>query len=367
MDRKNFHPAIFVSALCGICIGVLGCQKEEIQSYLPPKPVEVTDVPDFPPGPRERMLAALVPHGDEVWFLKLQGPEKVVSAHKIEFDDVLRSFRFVDNKDEPVTWTTPKGWTVQPKTQMRYATLLLDNKDAPLELSITQLPRPPDGGWVVNNVNRWRKQLGLNPVTGMDLHKVTTEVKLQAEKAIAVDMVGVPDKAAAMSRMPPGHEAMADAPPAEKTPEPKPFDYTLPSGWKPVADKGGPIRTAGSFVVVEGDQEALVTITRLAGQSGSLAMNIDRWRGQLGLPAARPEELKPSGELKVGGIVSPYLDLTGPKANGRDPKRMLVAIVTQGDSIWYFKMIGSAELVSRQKTTFEAFMSSVRFQGGSHG
>ena len=76
------------------------------------------------------MLAAVIPHGDEVWFLKLQGPEQVISAHKSEFDQVLHSFRFLDQKDKPVAWATPTGWKTEPPSDMRYATLVLDAKDA---------------------------------------------------------------------------------------------------------------------------------------------------------------------------------------------------------------------------------------------
>ena len=53
--------------------------------------------------------------------------------------------------------------------------------------------------------------------------------------------------------------------------------------------------------------------------------------------------------------------------NGRDPERMLAVAVTQPDSTWYFKILGPADLIGRQKPAFEAFMSSVRFQRGPHG
>jgi hypothetical protein len=362
MDRMHPKYIVFVAAVLFSCVLLTGCQKEEIQSYLPPTPVEMKAQPELREGPRQRMLAAVIPHDDENWFLKLQGPEQAVTAHKAEFDEVLRTFHFVDKKNEPAEWTTPKGWTRRPQTEQRYATLELDDQNTPLEISVTRLA---GGGMIVPNVNRWRKQLGLNPVAAMDLHKVTTQVKIAPGSATMVDLVGVSDRAAAMPRD--AAHAGAERGQAARAPASKPFEYTLPAGWTPMADKGGAIRTAATFVVTEGAQEALVTVTQLQGRSGSLAMNIDRWRTQLGLPPGTPEELKTSTETTVGGIRSPFIDLTGPKTDGRDPKRMLVAIVTQGDATWYFKMLGSADLVGRQKSTFEAFMSSVRFSGGPRG
>jgi len=68
MDRMRNKLAILLAGIWFPCLLVAGCQKEEIQSYLPPKPVEVKDVPEQRDGPRERMLAAVIPHDDENWF-----------------------------------------------------------------------------------------------------------------------------------------------------------------------------------------------------------------------------------------------------------------------------------------------------------
>lgn len=364
MARHRFDKTVVLLSFCVLGLAAPGCHKEDIQSYEIPKAVEVKDEPDFGDAPRARMLGAVIPHGDEVWFLKLQGPEKLVAAHKTEFDGVLKSFRFVDQKDKPVAWTTPKGWTAQPETENRYATLVFDNKETPLELTITRLP---GGGNVVANVNRWRNQLSLNPVTYRDLPKVTTSVKLDSATAVCTDFVGVLKQSAAMAQAQ-GHPPVQDTPPP---PTPKervrpPFDFTVPNGWTALPNKGGlPVI---AFQVAEGPQNATIAVTELAGQSISLADNVNRWRSQVGLGKATPEELKRDvGEFTVSGIRSPYVDLVGPKGDKEGPLRMLVAAVPQGNSTWYFKILGPADLIGRQKATFEAFMSSVRFQGGSNG
>ncbi len=68
MDRMHPKFAIVVAGLLLSCLLLTGCQKEEIQTYLPPKPVEMKDEPEMREGPRQRMLAAIIPHEDENWF-----------------------------------------------------------------------------------------------------------------------------------------------------------------------------------------------------------------------------------------------------------------------------------------------------------
>jgi hypothetical protein len=359
MMRYRFDSAIWTLALCLLGVAAPGCHKEDIQSYAIPSPVDVKDEPDFGAAPRERMLGAVIPHGDEVWFLKLQGPVKAIDAHRAAFDQVLRSFRFVNDKDKPVAWTTPTGWTSQPESENRYATLKLDSKETPLELTITRLPGT---GNIVANVNRWRGQLSLNPVTWAAIPKVTTQVKLESATAICTDFVGVSKRSAAMARAAERPEAQ-DA----KAAEGPPLEFTVPNGWTALPDQGGAFSPVVAFRVVEGSQEATIKVTKLAGQI-PLANNVDRWRDQVKLPAATPEELKRDvREFSVGGINSPYVDLVGPKSAKGEPQRLLVVAVVQGASTWYFKLLGPAELVGRQKPAFEAFMSSVRFKGGSNG
>ena len=153
------------------------------------------------------------------------------------------------------------------------------------------------------NVNRWRKQLGLNPVVATDLSKVTTQVELGSGTAIAIDFTGIAQKSAAMAR--------GRGPPPE--PAGPPIEYTLPNGWTPLPAKGGPMSPLASFQVAEGNQEATVGISRFPGQAGNLAMNIDRWRGQVGLPKATPKDLEDIREIMVGEFALLTLISLAPK------------------------------------------------------
>lgn len=58
-------------------------------------------------------------------------------------------------------WTLPSGWASQPATPPRLATFAISGGKG-CEVTITQFPG--DAGGLLANVNRWRGQLGLNPI-----------------------------------------------------------------------------------------------------------------------------------------------------------------------------------------------------------
>jgi hypothetical protein len=65
--------------------------------------------------------------------------------------------------------------------------------------------------------------------------------------------------------------------------------------------------------------------------------------------------------MNVDGEHGGYVDLTGPESAGAS--RILAVMVQRDGSTWFFKMRGPADLVGRQKNSFEAFVGSVRFTG----
>jgi hypothetical protein len=349
MARKT---ALALTGACGIAaVCLVGCQKDEIRRYLAPRPVEIHEEAKSE-KPKTRMLAALIPHDQHTWFFKLSGPEQAVTAHKEEFDQLLRSVHFTSQQDQPITWMNPEGWERQAGNEMRFATLRLKAKDNPLEISVTDLP--PSAASVLPNVNRWRGQLGLPAVSESDLPKVTAQLKIDSATATTVDFTGVSKeggKMAPFARKPPPvtePRRLEAARPGVK--------YSKPEGWQELPPGG--FRLAG-FRVVEGDKLAEITITPLSAASGSLLANVNRWRGQINLGDLSEDELQRLvREIKVDGALSPYVDMVG-------RQRVLGVVVARGDRKWYFKMIGDPDLVGKQKPAFESFLESVRFDGGN--
>ncbi|HEV3084703.1 MAG TPA: hypothetical protein VGY66_33380 [Gemmataceae bacterium] len=336
---------LLILPMLALAVG-LGCQQDEIRSYdvaTSVKPLTYVVPAGWKESPapqpprfaafqigdeikiKERMLAALIPGGEQMWFLKLQGPEAAVSARKNDFESVLHSFHFTKNPAEPVAWTTPGGWKQEPGNDMRYATLRLEDGDN-LEMTITHLSPSP----VLDNINRWRGQLSLPKIKEeADLPKVTTLVKVDGVDATTVDFTGT----SSGKKMPP-----------------------FAGGMAPFAHQGDTAKSTALEVVV----------TKFAGDVGGREANVIRWRGQVGLGEISSEQLgKDIQEREVGGDKAYYVDLTGPESQGGAPRvRMLGVGVPHAGETWFFKMTGPADLVGKHKEAFEAFLQSVKFAGG---
>jgi len=328
-----------------------GCQNDEIRSYQVAKPEKI----------ELRLLAAMFQHGERTWFIKLMGPAAEVNEHKEAFDRFLQSVQFSDKTETPITWTVPEGWREERGSKLRYATFHLESKNQSLEVTVVALGR--EAGTLLANVNRWRGQIGLAPATQAELGKVSKEVKVHGVAGTLVDMAGKAVPMAAMTAPPnPGRAAPLAARSAPEDGQASPFKYALPQGWKALGAKGA--MNLATFEISDGDRLARVTVLPLGGQAGGLVENVNRWRGQLGLDRVGDAEVrKEVRQIQVAGAAADYVDLLGPQTAGAERQRILAVIVPRGDSTWFFKMSGPADLVAKQKSAFEAFMSSVQFAG----
>lgn len=85
-----------------------------------------------------------------------------------------------------ISWSLPTGWKQIPGSQMRVATLVPPEGKGKAELSIVQLSG--EAGGDLANINRWRGQLGLEPVSS--LAGQTDTVGTAAGKTLVVDLKG---------------------------------------------------------------------------------------------------------------------------------------------------------------------------------
>jgi hypothetical protein len=338
---------------------VVGCDKDEIRHYQAPR-LEIP--PEAGPATpvRTRMLTAIFrqPQQDRTWFFKLTGLPEEVEKHKEEFEHFIQSVRFTKKGDPPVTYSVPKAWQRGSGDAMRFATFRFGTKEKPLELSVTQLGR--DAGTMLANVNRWRNQLGLEPADEAEMNKFIRETEVDSVKVTVVDLTGTMAAkgkitAPFANRRPPIRER------ENREPQPAaqlPLTYQTPPEWKEVPARDG--ISLAAFQIADGDRVAVVTIS---AAGGSLEDNVNRWRTQVGLePASEEQNRQELRTINVDGKQGQYVDLTGPESAGGS--RILAVMVPQEGVTWFFKMRGPAELVGRQKTTFEAFVGSVRFTGG---
>jgi len=125
MPVKAYAKPVVLSLAVLSCAMVVGCDDKEtaIRSYSAPK--------DAPPATGPTSAQAPAP---------VAGPAL------------------------PLTWTLPPGWQLDPQPrQMRVATVNVESNGKRGELIVTRF-RTGGFGSIVDNLNRWRQQVGLPPV-----------------------------------------------------------------------------------------------------------------------------------------------------------------------------------------------------------
>ena len=130
------------------------------------------------------------------------------------------------------------------------------------------------------------------------------------------------------------------------------FSAQLPEGWREVPASG--IR-ARSYEIEGTELDVYLTILRV----GELAPNVNRWRGQVGLPPATPESIEASAEsFLVAGRPCRYVEIL----REGDAPGVLAAIVRVGPAEYrYVTAKGSSGELRRHAGELRSFLDSVSF------
>ncbi|MDH3582968.1 MAG: hypothetical protein OER86_01995 [Phycisphaerae bacterium] len=389
MDSIPVQPPVSMSALrplvCGVAILflgglVVGCEEEPITSYRVPstKPPASAGGGEAVASKPQRVVAAIVSRPDRTWFIKLSGTREEVAQAKGDFDAFVGSLRFQagdgGGAENPV-WDTPSTWHEHRGSGMRVATFHVQGTDHKLTISVIALGGTAGG--LLANINRWRGQIGLEPVEADALADLTQTRTINGVEVILVDM-GVGAEAPGTTEQPGSAPTVAVATQTEPAPAPQtpasgndkprfterqrsgPISYQVSTSWKQ-APSGG-MRVA-AFSVVGGGEPAVVTVIPLGGGAGGALSNYNRWRRQVGLgPATQAEYEKAAKAMAVDSIRSSYVDVVGPEAGGDQRPRILAVSVPRESRMWFFKMTGPAKLLEKEKSNFERFVQSVRFE-----
>lgn len=348
-----------------------GCSREEgIEQYSVPKPWPIKVVVEKgeksprqrPMGPMagaskiagDRMFGAIVLRGDTAWFFKAAGSREALTPHAEKLIDVVRSVRF--GADGTPTWTLPEGWTQKPGNEFRFATLVFGSGDSSLEMSVTKLPKnDADGPYILANVNRWRDQLGMPPTDAAGLQKESIEVPLaDGVSALVVVLAADADRGTTA--------AQTEKPLVLKK-------YDTPAGW---TDRGPMGERKASLAVVDGDKNLEITVTSFSASKPEMAnpiSNINRWRGQLGLAEATPEEIAGAAkETSVGGHRGVYVEMFAPDESNAT-RATFAAMFRGGGDVWFIKLSGDGALAKRERDNLKKFLESIRLepQGATDG
>lgn len=155
----------------------------------------------------------------------------------------------------------------------------------------------------------------------------------------------------------PGTPALADAPGAPAAAAPA-LTWTAPAEW--TEQPAGGFRR-GSFTLpgAEG-ADADFSIIAFPGDAGGLVENLNRWRGQIGLPAFTEEEAQAALEHVDGaaGLHFHVVDFTGTVSGA--PVRILGAVLPYGNESWFFKVMGPEPTVAAARPAFLQFLQTVK-------
>ncbi len=335
-----------------LSLGAIGCGKEEIKVYTAPKDVAVST-----------SLAAAGTGASP------QADRATPSRPR-------------------VTWKTPEGWTELAPTSMRVGNFSVISGDKKADIAI--LPFPGTVGGELENVNRWRGEIGLPAVEEGGFQSESVQIgsedgklydlqgtkqstvaamieregtswffKMRGDKELvaatkpgfvaflktisfpAVEPIETAEVAEIPSKGAAEEEGHADGP-----------KWDIPKHWKLGADK--PMVLKNWDIAGDGGRTANVAINSFPGDVGGVVANVNRWRGQMSLPALSPEEVKAAVTIlktKDGHSEASLVDFKGKDRTGK-PSRLLAAILPHGGDTWFYKLTGDEALVEREKAAF---------------
>jgi len=117
-----------------------------------------------------------------------------------------------------------------------------------------------------------------------------------------------------------------------------------------------PMRLA-SFDIPDAAGNGDVSISKLSGNGGGLLANVNRWRGQVGLAPLEAGALAANSKtVATAGGDSG----TWVELVGTE-KTILGAIVARGEVSWFFKLTAPAPVAAQNRDAFEQFVRSIRF------
>jgi hypothetical protein len=264
-------------------------------------------------------------------------------------------------------WKTPAGWEELPATQMRVASFAVTGKDNQ-RADISVIPLGGMAGSDLDNVNRWRGQVGLPPVTEAELAQLAAAVTVAGEETKLFHLAGTGEpplsilvtvlrrdgtswffkmtgNASLVTEQKPKFIELLQSiqfPAAASAAS----SWNIPPGWKEVP--------ASQFLVakfVAG--EATVNVSKSAGDGGGFAANVNRWRTQLGLPEADTTPVMLP--LAAAGTTAALVELQGEKSG------LVGVIVTRSSETWFYKLMGLPPSVAEQKDAFVKFVQGVKY------
>lgn len=160
-----------------------------------------------------RIIAGMVP-GERTVFFKMRGNPEIVGKQKEAFVQWIGTVKLAggvpaampaapsgsklppghpstttEAKASPLKWVAPTSWKSIPASSMRIASFeVAGDAEAKADASVSTFPG--DCGGDLENVNRWRGQLGLDPLEADGLKPLVAQVKCKDGEIQTVELAG---------------------------------------------------------------------------------------------------------------------------------------------------------------------------------
>jgi hypothetical protein len=392
MKLISSSKALSLAASAGLLLTLTGCNRDTVKVYQ----VETNDTVTaaLPPAPAAAPAASA---GAMPTTMPAGLPAPDTSS--------LPSLKY----------TLPDGWTEKALTQMRVASFSVADNGKQADVSV--IPMGGMAGGNLANVNRWRGQVGLQPIDDAAVGAMTEKITIAGQDADLFDIAGTspgsgdPERIIAsvlhredtawffkisgdadlvekqkpafiaflksldfgapvasaapsgidMSQLPPSHPPIDGMSPVTASAAPaadKPT-WDVPAGWQE-----GPLAqflVAKYLIAGTGNAKAEVNVSSLAGDGGGLAPNVNRWRAQLGLAPATDEDLAKLAAVDVNGAKATVVELSGTNQRTSTPASMVGVVLPLGGQTWFYKLMGDAGVVAQQKDALMKFVQSAKY------
>jgi hypothetical protein len=391
-----FNPVGWLLLLAPLLLLVAGCHRDDVKVYRVAKDDNQPQQPSAPPMSTDTPNPSLPPGHPDI----NSAPGAQPGASRPGMPQL--------------TWKTPDGWTEVPAGEMRVASFKIQGPDGK-QADVSVIPLPGLSASIDDaNVNRWRGQLGLSPVSSEELKKTAESVQAGGQPAQLYDIAGTNPGSGSAERilgviqhrddaawffkmtgdadlveqqkgafvaflnsvqfgaaqpsaeMPPGHPPMMGDMGMGATPAAGPISHEgqptwqVPAGWQEIP--GGQFLVAKFNLTGEGGATAAVNVSNAAGEGGGVIGNINRWRGQLGLGKLSDDDAnKLITAIEVQGGKASLVDMNGTDARTSQPVRLVGVIVPQSGQTWFYKLMGNARVVESQKDAFTQFVKGAKY------
>ena len=295
---------------------------------------------------------------------------------------------------------------------MRAASFRVAGKDGK-QADVSVVPLPGLAGSDLDNVNRWRGQVGQAAVSDAELVKVAQPVEISGQSANLYEQAGANPGSGEKTRIlaaitrrdgvawffkMTGEDSLvvqqkpafieflksvsfpAAPAPAQLPPSHPPIDagsmagqaglgassalaqpnWAVPSEWKEIP--GGQFLVAKFVLPGGGAAPTAVNVSKSPGDGGGLLANVNRWRGQLGLqPVVEADLATQTQSLDLPGGKGTLADITGQDAKSGQKARLLAVVVPRPGQTWFYKLMGDAQVVQQEKDAFMKFVQGVQY------